>query len=226
MSAFSGASHNRMSHDTTSTRSPHISSFMFSRLLTTKHCLSLESLQISTKPQYPWSTFVTMIAGTYVTTALGFFSTAYTFLIFRSAWWEAAMEALTRGPLPAPTTIKTLQQRTHLLSFPTDISHKKGTINSMVVYTNYDNMNMWLLTHSLFLFPLVWSYPEGHSTQPEETMRVTLWLYIFLQLFPSYPVWVSSFEIYMLLTRTLVFTRRKLTFWYWEYLTGSFSKIS
>ena len=47
---------------------------------------------------------------TYVTTALGFFSTAYT-LIFLSAFWAALSAARTRGPLPAPTTITTLKQQ-------------------------------------------------------------------------------------------------------------------
>lgn len=45
---------------------------------------------------------------THVTTALGFFSTAYT-LSFRSACLAARSEALTRGPRPAPSTIKTLE---------------------------------------------------------------------------------------------------------------------
>ena len=45
---------------------------------------------------------------TYVTTAFGFFSTAYT-LIFISAFLLAVMAALTRGPRPAPTTIITLE---------------------------------------------------------------------------------------------------------------------
>lgn len=94
------------------------------------------------------SSFVTMIAGTYVTTALGFFSTAYTFLIFRSAWWEAAIEALTRGPLPAPTTIKTLQQITHLLS--NWYFQQEMTINSMIAQTNtwqYEHV----ITYTLFV---------------------------------------------------------------------------
>lgn len=48
---------------------------------------------------------------TYVTTAFGFFSTAYT-LIFRSASSAAVSDALTRGPRPAPTTIITLKRQT------------------------------------------------------------------------------------------------------------------
>lgn len=43
----------------------------------------------------------------YVTTALGFFSTAYT-RTFRPDSSPAASDALTRGPRPAPTTITTL----------------------------------------------------------------------------------------------------------------------
>lgn len=48
------------------------------------------------------------IRRTYVTTAFGFFSTAYT-RILMSAFLAAFMEAVTRGPLPAPNTITTLQ---------------------------------------------------------------------------------------------------------------------
>ena len=44
---------------------------------------------------------------THVTTAFGFFSTAYTRTL-RPASWAALSEALTRGPRPAPTTIITL----------------------------------------------------------------------------------------------------------------------
>lgn len=42
--------------------------------------------------------------------ALGFFSTAYTFT-FRSALSAALSKALTRGPLPAPTTITVLDRK-------------------------------------------------------------------------------------------------------------------
>ena len=47
----------------------------------------------------------------HVTTALGFFSTAYT-LSFRSACLAAFRDALTRGPRPAPNTINTLYKET------------------------------------------------------------------------------------------------------------------
>ena len=47
---------------------------------------------------------------TYVTTALGFFSTAYT-LTFRPDSSPAVSEARTSGPRPAPTTIITLTRK-------------------------------------------------------------------------------------------------------------------
>ena len=47
---------------------------------------------------------------THVTTALGFFSTAYT-LTFRSDSSPAVSEARTSGPRPAPTTIITLTRK-------------------------------------------------------------------------------------------------------------------
>lgn len=47
----------------------------------------------------------------YVTTAFGFFSTAYT-RTFRPDSSPAANDALTRGPRPAPTTITTLRSYT------------------------------------------------------------------------------------------------------------------
>lgn len=47
---------------------------------------------------------------THVTTALGFFSTAYT-LSLLSACLAARRDALTRGPLPAPNTINTLWKK-------------------------------------------------------------------------------------------------------------------
>ena len=54
-----------------------------------------------------------LVLQTYVTTAFGFFSTAYTLRIVLSACLAAASEALTSGPLPAPTTINTLYNKWH-----------------------------------------------------------------------------------------------------------------
>lgn len=53
---------------------------------------------------------------THVTTALGFFSTAYT-RTFRSALFAAVKEAKTKGPRPAPKTITILKENKHDLAF-------------------------------------------------------------------------------------------------------------
>lgn len=54
---------------------------------------------------------------TYVTTAFGFFSTAY-ILTFRPDSSAAVSDALTKGPRPAPTTIITLKRKQTFLNFP------------------------------------------------------------------------------------------------------------
>lgn len=54
---------------------------------------------------------------TYVTTAFGFFSTAY-ILTFRPDSSAAVSDALTKGPRPAPTTIITLKRKQNFLNFP------------------------------------------------------------------------------------------------------------
>lgn len=75
--------------------------------------LSLIVSQVIFSQQYfsTWSQTQTFFS-THVITALGFFSTAYT-LSFLSACLAARSDALTKGPLPAPSTINTLWKRTH-----------------------------------------------------------------------------------------------------------------
>ena len=86
-----------------------------------------------------------------MTTALGFFSTAYTFLIFLSACWEAAIEALTRGPLPAPTTIKTLQENIAQVDLLNDnfiISYINTTKHFSSDFLYRPSTNSFTLIHS------------------------------------------------------------------------------
>ena len=57
-----------------------------------------------------WKILTQQDRNTHVTTALGFFSTAYT-LTFRPDSSPAVSEARTSGPRPAPTTIITLTRK-------------------------------------------------------------------------------------------------------------------
>lgn len=80
------------------------------------------SIEFSLKCTFPGMGHELCHQKTYVTTAFGFFSTAYT-RTFRPDSSPAASDALTRGPRPAPTTIITLRGCTwHLV--------KQCTVNS------------------------------------------------------------------------------------------------
>lgn len=132
MSAFSGAAQSRMSEDTTVTWSPHSSKRQFSNLwkyesdqmlnwpFTRVHfplgCIvNMPSFTFQLYQHPPWHDEQHRRRSTHVMTALGFFSTAYTFS-FLSADLAARSEALTSGPRPAPRTISTLHDTISKLS--------------------------------------------------------------------------------------------------------------
>lgn len=105
----SGESHSRMSDETTVTSPFHSSSFNVSNLEGIRWRLQ-KSCQFKGKKYVQY-------CSTYVTTAFGFFSTAY-ILTFRPDSSAAVSDALTKGPRPAPTTIITLKRKQTFLNFP------------------------------------------------------------------------------------------------------------
>ena len=117
---------------------------------------------------------------THVTTALGFFSTAYT-RSFLSACLAARREALTKGPLPAPRTINTLRwkrvivnnQTGHSLDLDTEendgggATHwtlvsfcSSGTLSRRHLYTACKETKRFSLIHTFWLegSTLIWNW--------------------------------------------------------------------